>query len=125
MGNEEARLQLPKLLEQLEQTQIRIARFERAKIVSVDQLPEQTGDNLEFIWDLVEMDGESYQVIRLRHVELWRELAFFENIDRFNQVKELLRQKYGVRFKSLTPSPDSLEWLCGDYAGKLFRLSYA
>ena len=123
-GNEEARLQLPKLLEKLEQAEIRVARFERTKIVSIEQLPEQTGGDLDFIWDFVEMDGESYQVIRLRDVELWRELAFFENIDRFNQVKELLRQKYGSRFKSLTPSRDSLEWMCGDNAGKLFRLSY-
>jgi hypothetical protein len=123
-GNEEAQLQLPKLLEQIKQTQIRIARFERAKIVSVDQLPELAGDGFEFIWDIAETDGESYQVIRLGDADLWRELAFFENIDRFNQVKGLLRQEYGARFKSLTPSRDSLEWLCGDNAGKLFRLSY-
>jgi hypothetical protein len=94
------------------------------KIVRVDQLPDLAGDGLAFIWDIAETDGESYQVIQLGDAELWRELAFFENVDRFNQVKELLRRKYGARFKSLTPSRDSLEWLCGDNAGKLFQLTY-
>jgi len=108
-GNEEAQLQLPKLLEQIKQTQIRIARFEQEKIVRVDQLPDLAGDGLEFIWDFAEMDGESYQVIRLGDTRFWKELAFFENIDRFNEIKELLRRKYGARFKSLTPSRESLE----------------
>jgi hypothetical protein len=123
-GNPEAQLRLPELLRELGQAQSRILRFEQQKIMSVDQIPELAGDNLEFIWDLAARDGESYQVIRLGDTEVWKELAFFENIDRFNQVKELLRQKYGARFNALTPSRNSLEWLCGDNAGKLFRLNY-
>jgi hypothetical protein len=123
-GNEEAQLRLPELLQELRQAQTRILRFEQQKIMRVDQLPELAGDGLEFIWDFTEMDGEVYQIIQLGNAEIWRELAFFENIDRFSEVKELLRTKYGARFKSLTPSRDSLEWLCGDNAGKLFRLSY-
>ena len=123
-GNEEARLRLPELLEQMAQAETRIARFEQEKIVSVDQLPELVGDGLKFIWDFAETDGEVYQIIQLGNAELWRELAFFENIDRFKQVRELFRQKYGARFKTLKPSRDSLEWLCGANAGKLFRLSY-
>jgi hypothetical protein len=39
-------------------------------------------------------------------------------------VQELLRQKYGTRFKALRPTERSEEWLCGDNAGKLVRLSY-
>ena len=92
--------------------------------MSVDQIPELAGDGLEFIWDFTEIDGEVYQLIRLGYAEIWREVAFFENIDRFNEIKELLRRKYGPRFKALTPSRASVEWLCGDNAGKLFQLSY-
>ena len=123
-GNEEAQLRLPELLRELGQAQARIVRFEQQKIMRGDQLPELAGDGLEFIWDFTEMDGEAYQMIQLGNAEIWRELAFFENIDRFNEVKELLRRKYGERFKFLTPSRDGPEWLCGDNAGKLFRLSY-
>jgi hypothetical protein len=123
-GNAEAKLRLPELLRELEQAQSRSLRFEQQKIMRVDRIPELAGNSLEFIWDLAATDGESYQVIRLGHTEVWKELAFFENIDRFNQVKELLRQKYGARFNALTPSRNRLEWLCGDNAGKLFRRSY-
>jgi hypothetical protein len=97
---------------------------EQQKLMSVDQIPELAGDSLEFIWDFAEIDGENYQIIQTGNVEIWRELAFFENIDRFNEVKELLRRKYGPRVNALTPSRESLEWLCGDNAGKLFQLSY-
>jgi hypothetical protein len=57
-------------------------------------------------------------------LQFWRVLAFFDSIPRFNEVKGLLRNKYGARFKSLRPTDDSLEWLCGDNAGKLDGLSY-
>jgi hypothetical protein len=124
-GNEEATQRLPELLERLRQAEVRTERFEREKIVSVDQLPELDGESLEFIWDLAEVDGDTYQIIRLGDAELWRELAFFDSIPRFNEVKELLRQKYDTRFKALRPTERSEEWLCGDNAGKLFRLSYA
>jgi hypothetical protein len=61
----------------------------------LDQLPELAGDGLEFTWDFAEMDGETYQIIQPGNAEIWRELAFFENIDRFNEVKELLRKNTG------------------------------
>jgi hypothetical protein len=123
-GNAEAQLRLPELLRELRHAENRILRFEQQKILSVDQIPELAGDNLDFIWDFAEIDGEDYQIIQMGNVEIWREQAFFENIHRFNEVKELLRRKYGPRFKALTPSRESLEWLCGDNAGKLFQLSY-
>jgi hypothetical protein len=123
-GNPEARLRFPELLRELGQAQTRIVRFEQEKIMSIDQIPVLAGDTLEFVWDFAKIDGQDYQIIQMGNVEIWRELAFFENIDRFNEVKELLRRKYGPRFKALTPSRESLEWLCGDNAGKLFQLSY-
>jgi hypothetical protein len=123
-GNTEAQLRLPESLRELRHEETRILRFEQQKISSVDQIPELAGDNLDFIWEFAEIDGEFYQIILMGNVEIWRELAFFENIDRFNEVKKLLRRKYGPRFKALTPSRESLEWLCGDNAGKLFQLSY-
>jgi hypothetical protein len=100
-GNEEAQQRLPELLQELGQAQARILRFEQQKIMRLDQLPELAGDGLEFIWDLTEMDGETYQIIQLGNAEIWRELAFFENIDRFNEVKELLRKK--IRGKIQVP----------------------
>jgi hypothetical protein len=123
-GNEEAVRELPKFREQIAHAQARIDRFKQEKIESVNQLPELDGEMLEFTWDIADAAGEKYQVIRLGDAEIWRELAFYENIQRFNEVKELLRKKYGSRFKMLKPTAASQEWLCGDNAGKLFRLEY-
>jgi hypothetical protein len=123
-GNEAAILELPKFREQVAHAQDRIDRFKREKLESTNQLPELDGEILEFTWDIADGAGGKYQVIRLGDVELWRELAFFDNIPRFQQVKDLLRKKYGTRFKMLKPTEASEEWLCGDNAGKLFRLDY-
>jgi hypothetical protein len=78
-------------------------RFEKGKLRSADQLPNLEGDSLELEWDFqTGDDGDWYQVIRAGDVELWRELAFFNNLRRFEEMKGLLKAKYGTRFKSLT-----------------------
>ena len=83
------------------------------------------GEELEFDWDFIKgNDGEFYQVIRAGEPEVWRELAFFNNLRRFEEIKELLKAKYSPRFKSLTPTDASLEWLSGDNLGKALQISY-
>jgi hypothetical protein len=123
-GNEEAIRELPGMRERLNHFQARMDRFAEEKLQSIDQLPELQGPSLEFIWDIEDRQGETYQIIRLGDTEVWREVAFFDSIPRFHEVKEFLRDKYGTRFNSLRPTDDSLEWLCGDNAGKLDRLSH-
>ena len=82
------------------------------------------GEALEFTWDFAKAeDGEYYQTICLAERELWRELAFWSNVRRFEEVKGLLKEKYGARFRSLTPTDDSLEWLSGDNLSRLMHLS--
>jgi hypothetical protein len=102
-GNEEAIRELPKFREQVAHAQARIDKFKREKLESINQLPELDGENLEFTWDIADVDGDTYQVIKLGNTEIWRELAFFDNVPRFNKVKHLLRTKYGTRFKILQP----------------------
>ena len=63
-------------------------------------------------------------MIRAGSVVVWRELAFFNNMRRFEEIKGMLRAKYGTRFKSLTPTPASIEWLSGDNLGKALQISY-
>src|SRR5205823_58867 len=51
------------------------------------------GESLEFTWDFAKAeDGEYYQTIRLGERELWRELAFWRNVRRFEEVKGLLKK---------------------------------
>ena len=94
---------------------------------SLEQLPELEGESLEFTWDIavhVGDENEDYQVIRVGEREVWRELAFWDNMVRFNEIKDLLKRKYGTRFKSLTPTDGSLDFLTGDHYFKLRTLSW-
>ena len=88
--------------------------FDAAKLSSPDQLPELEGDRLEFSWDAVTRDGEDLTVIRLGEREIWSEPELWEGYWRFYEVKELLKQRYGARFKSLTPTRESELYLYGD-----------
>lgn len=124
-GNEEAVKALPSFESRIKDNWKLLERFNQEKLRSTDQLPALDGESLEFDWDFVKgEDGEWYQVIRVGAVEVWRELAFFNNIQRFEEIKGMLRAKYGTRFKSLTPTDASLEWLSGDNLGRALQISY-
>ena len=90
-------------------------RFEALKLTTGDQLPELDGKRLEFAWDFEE-DGEDerWTVVRLGGREIWREPAVWEGYERFDEVKALLKERYGSRFASLTPTQASELYLYGD-----------
>ena len=92
--------------------------FEARELKSAEQLPKIPGDKLDFVWDYEELPPDdlfsSETVIRYNEVVLWREPAFWEGWFRFNQVKDILKQKYGNRFLSLTPTNASKIFLYGD-----------
>ncbi len=109
-GNEEAQLMLP----QAQQREDLGAAFERDKLKSADQLPDLPGDVLEFIWDQEKEGEKNFTVIRLGGTLIWKEPAFYEGWPRFNQVKEIIKFRYGARFKSLKPTERSELFLFGD-----------
>lgn len=84
--------------------------FEAKMLKSADQLPELEGTAVEFVWD---MDNES-TLIKRGTKAVWKEPAIFEGWERFNEVKGLLKQKYGARFRSLTITRGSETYLYGD-----------
>jgi hypothetical protein len=120
-GNAEAQAQL----ETLARAELRRERHERTKLKSPDQLPDLVGTELHLIWDLqVGDDGD--QVVQLKHgvQVIWTELAFFEDWPRFNEVKEVLKERYGERFASLRPSEGAKVHLFGDDSTAATRISY-
>jgi hypothetical protein len=112
-GNAEAIREL-RLVSQRES---RLEVFARDKLKSIDQLPDLPDASGEFIWDIVEDEQDKFQEIRAGDRLIWRELAFWENRTRFGEIEDLLKKKYGTRFKSLTPTPGSEMWLWGDKSG--------
>lgn len=124
-GNPEAIQDLPEKRERIRRMEARMNRFWSNHLHSLDQLPELEDESLDFTWDLevhVGKEDEDYQIIRVGEIEVWRELAFWDNILRFNEIKDLLKRKYGTRFKSLTPTDGSLDYLTGDHFFKLKSL---
>jgi hypothetical protein len=90
-----------------------LRQFDRRKLHSAEQLPDLEGDRLEFLWDMSWGD-EKLTVIRFGEREIWAEPTLWEGFPRFYEMKELLKQRYGSRFSSLTPTADSEMWLYGD-----------
>jgi hypothetical protein len=123
-GNEDAIRDLPEKRAWLQRMETRMARFEREKLKDACQLPDLDGKSLEFTLDVVSADGEDYQVIQLGNAELWREPAFWDHLPRFNELKNLLREKYGANFKLLTPTAWSLDWLVGDHIFRVAEVTY-
>jgi hypothetical protein len=110
-GNTEAQGELETLI----RVERRHERHERTMLKSPEQLPDLVGSELHFIWELqVGEDGD--QVVQLKQGDrvIWSELAFFEDWRRFNQVKELLKQKYPQHFASLRPAEGAKLYLFGD-----------
>jgi hypothetical protein len=122
-SNQEAIEALPFFESRINHNWQLLGTFDREKVQSADQLPDLEGESVEFQWDFLKgEDGEWYQSITHGDAELWRELAFFNNVRRFTEVKKLLRMKYGSRFKSLTPTLASIEWLSGDDLGRALQI---
>ncbi len=120
-GNPEAQAQL----EVVVRVERRRERHERTKLRSPEELPDLVGVELHFIWDLkTGEDGD--EVVQVKHSEqvIWIELAFFEDWPRFNEVKDILKQKYGERFASLRPSEAAELYLFGDDLTAPARISY-
>lgn len=80
-----------------------------------EQLPDLTSDSVTIEWSCVDYaDGEAWQVLSHEGQEIWREPAFYDCIERFAQVFEILRDRYSTRFAGLPPIGDSVPWLYGD-----------
>lgn len=100
-------------------------RFERTKLKAPEQLPDLQEEKIDLVWDTENADGEDANVvIKAGDRVLWREPLFWECWPRFNQVKVILRQKYGRRCRSLTPTDRSQIWLFGDSLSASSKVSF-
>jgi T3SS (YopN, CesT) and YbjN peptide-binding chaperone 3 len=81
------------------------------------QLPDVPGAAIVIDWDLERVGEENWQVLRHDGVEIWRETGFYESYQRFGEVFEILRRRYGDRLQELRPTPHSEMWLYGDRLG--------
>jgi hypothetical protein len=88
------------------------AKFEAQRLKGADELPEIEEPRIQIQWD---QDSEGGNILlRWRGQVLWTEPARWECVDRYAQVVDILKEKYGDRLYDVEPSPRSELYLFGD-----------
>ena len=92
-----------------------VALCKREQISNSKALPSVKGLRLEFTWDIEEPDDGScdYLVVTCNDQEVLREIAYWNNKDRFDQVNDMLKERYGIRFRGLNPTFRSSTYIYG------------
>ena len=108
-----------KNLKLVEEREAFFARAEEHSLTSPSLLPDLEGNELIIEWDFDEKakstGGDRWTVLRHKGQEIWREVAFYEGINRFEEVLWILREKYGNCMAELRPTEDILIYLqCDD-----------
>ncbi|MDO9410065.1 hypothetical protein [Patulibacter sp.] len=106
-----------KELGRVDEIEARQAAAERIALRDAAQLPTIDDDRIEIAWDMVDDAGEHWTVLRHGERELFRELAYWEGIDRFLEVAAILRGAYGPRLRAIVPTRGSEMYLYGDVLG--------
>jgi hypothetical protein len=79
------------------------------------------GENLILTWDQLEADS----IILHGDQVIWREKTGWEVYERFEEIVDILNQKYDKRLKDLVPTPRSLYALYGDSTRAYFHVIFA
>ena len=90
-------------------------------LYSPRQLPELEGDSITLTWDQIEADS----IISHGEQLVWRERTGWEVYDRFEEITEILRHKYGPRLVDVVPTERSLYALYGDSTRASFHVTSA
>ena len=83
---------------------------DKSQLKSIDQLPENYNDTIIITWDC----DEEFIYIKHCDIVLWTEVATYQHYERFIEVGELLKEKYGHQLKDIIPTQRSSIYLYGD-----------
>ena len=102
------------------------ANFKKKCLKSPDQLPEIANQAITLVWDSNSKDGTTPGdvLIKDRGVVIWREPETFEGYQRFIEVGEILKMKYGKQLKDFTFTENSEFCLGGDHLGAFGHIEY-
>lgn len=114
------------------------AAFESSKLTADTELPDLEGSSLILTWDLVAPappEGRAltieervfglFTVIRHGDREVWRERACYECAERFVEVLDILKRKYGSRLTDVVPTGASETFLYGDRSSSIGEVEKA
>ncbi|MEH6584129.1 MAG: hypothetical protein V7754_19505 [Halioglobus sp.] len=90
------------------------ADFAAHKLTEESQLPDIEAPSFLLHWDFFYAEPHSETLIKHGDTIIFREPAFYEGYERFIQVAEILRARYGSALRDLIPTEDSNTYLYGD-----------
>lgn len=94
-----------------------LRNFEEKKLKSPDELPNLEGNKLDFIFDVEdkpENKFDEHALIIYNDKVIWAEPLLYECWSRFNEIRQILIEKYGQRFNSFKPTQRAGVDLYGD-----------
>ena len=89
------------------------AKFADGKLSEASQLPEIESPSFILHWDFVHAGFDSETLIKHGDTIIFREVVIFEGYERFIEVAEILRARYGTALHDLVPTDRSLTYLYG------------
>jgi hypothetical protein len=105
----------PGIREYVQRIDAGLDNFAREKLREPEQLPEIKDDSFTLVWDNDHSNPDDRRTL-IKHGDavIFSEPARWEEYERFDEVAQILKAKYGTRLKDLVPSPRSEDWLWGD-----------
>jgi len=105
----------PGIREYVERIDAGLDKFAREKLREPDQLPEIDSVVIEIEWDFDAQEEDNPRTLLMHGGDaIFSEPARYEAYERFSEVAEILKAKYGYRLVDLVPTPRSEGWLYGD-----------
>src|SRR5215469_11515424 len=105
----------PGIREYVERIDAGLDKFAREKLREPEQLPEINNDSFVLAWDFDDHGiDDKHTIIRHEDAVIFSEPARWQAYERFAEVTEILKARYGHRLKDLVPTPRSEDWLYGD-----------
>ena len=118
---EEARANWDKVSEwdrkNIEKAEAFRADFARRKLREATQLPDIAEPSFILHWDFADYGSSRETLIKHDDNVIFAEPALYEGYERFIQVAEILRTRYGAALRDLIPTSTSELYLYGDYFG--------
>jgi hypothetical protein len=99
---------------QLEERERFLANFSERKLRASSQLPDIESTSFKLRWDFAETELGSETLLMSGDKVVFREPALFEGYERFIEVAEILRARYGTALRDLVPTKGSEIYLYGD-----------
>ena len=100
--------------EQVEAIERHQADFTARGLTENSQLPDIETPSFVLHWDFAYSESNNETLIKHGDTIIFREPAFYEGYERFIEVAEILRTRYGSALRDLIPTEDSNTYLYGD-----------